>query len=227
LHEPSRLDVDGSNVIRLPLPGADAFLAHRSHPERPRLEAFVAGRFAAAYGAKVAADYPLIAGLAADDGEVLAAAGVRFAKDGPLFLERYLDAPVEAEVSRVLGVAARRDEVVEIGAFASRHPTWSMQLFDALPPWLAGEVRQRYAVATLRPELARLLGRAGFALRRVRPADPARLGPDAAAWGRYYAGAPQVYAGRIGGGEALALMRERLRSRAMERQARLSARASA
>lgn len=223
----SCLEDKGSNVVRLPSRGARALVAGPEHAHRPALEAFVVRRFAEAYGARVTADYPLICGLTAPGGEVLAAAGLRFADAQPLFLERYLDGPVEAEVARTLDAPAPRSAIVEIGAFASTHPAWSMQLFEALPPWLAGLAGRRFAVATLRPELARMLGRSGFALHWIADADPARLGANASAWGSYYAGAPRVYVGRIGGGEALALMRERLRSRTLERAARRAARASA
>lgn len=227
MSELSCLGEDGSNVVRLPPSSVRTVVAAASHPRREALEAFVTSRFAQAYGARVAPSYPLIAGLLAADGQILATAGVRFAEDGQLFLERYLDAPIEVEVTRILGPVASRDAIVEIGAFASTHPAWSMQLFEALPPWLAGVAGRRVAVATLRPELARMLGRSGFALSPIADADPARLGDETAAWGSYYAGAPRVYAGRVSGGGALALMRERLRSRTMERYARRGARASA
>lgn len=227
MSELSCLEDDGSNVVRLPSCKAQAVVAARGDERRAALEAFIAQRFARAYGAQVTADHPLIAGLVAPDGEVLAAAGVRFAETGPLFLERYLDQPIEAEVGRVLGGPASRDAIAEIGAFASTHPAWSMQLFEALPPWLAGLAGRRFAVATLRPELARMLGRSGFGLRTIANADPARLGDEASAWGSYYAGAPRIYAGRVGSADALTLMRERLRTRAMERHARRLARATA
>jgi hypothetical protein len=201
----------GGNVVCLPPPKARVVIAGPDDPRRGAFERFVAGRFAETYGAEIAPSFPLIAGLSGPGGEVLAAAGVRFAESGPLFLETYLEAPIEAHVGRALDCAAPREAIVEIGAFASRHPAWSMQLFEALPPWLAAVAGRRFAVATLRPELARTLGRAGDA---------------AAAWGSYYAGQPKVYAGRVGGGAALAAMRERLRARSLERQAR-RARASA
>jgi hypothetical protein len=219
----------GGNVVHLPQPKPRVVLAGAGADpvQRQAFEAFIAMRFAEAYGARIAATYPMIAGLLAPDGEILAACGLRFAEEGPLFLESYLDGPVEAGLSQALGWPAERDGIVEIGAFASSHPSWSIQLFEALPPWLAAAAGRRFAVATLRPELARTLRRAGFELREIADADPARLGDDAAAWGSYYSGAPKVYAGRVGGGETLALLRDRLRARSMERQARRAARASA
>ncbi|MBL8555387.1 MAG: thermostable hemolysin [Phenylobacterium sp.] len=227
MSEPARATSDGDNVLHLPLPAPRVVVVGRSHPDRHEIEAFASARFAAAYDARVTADHPMIAALRAPDGTLLASAGLRLAETGPLFLERYLDAAVEHEVERGLGVVAPRESIVEIGAFASTHPAWSLQLFEALPPWLAGVAGRRFAVATLRPELARALGRAGFGLRRLADADPERLGAEAAAWGSYYAGAPKVYAGRVTAGAALAGLRDRLRTKAMERQARRRTRACA
>lgn len=212
-----------SNVVRLdalPRP----VIANADHPRRALLERFVAERFEAAYDAQVRVDYPLIAGFVAADGSVLAAAGVRFAETQPLFLERYLDTAAETAIGQTFDRPVARSSVVEIGAFASHDPAWSLDLFAALPDWLASVCGRRFAVATLRPELARTLTRAGFALRSLAPADPARLGAEVEAWGRYYASAPQVYAGRIGPGSSLSEMRDRLKTRGMEREARRLAR---
>ena len=217
----------GGKVLHLAPPKARVVVMAQGDPRREAFETFVAGRFAEAYGATVSPTYPLLAGLIAPGGKILAAAGVRLAEQGPLFLERYLDAPVEAEVSRALARPVFRETIVEIGAFASSHPAWSMQLFEALPPWLAAVAGRSFAVATLRPELARALGRAGFELNPIADADPARLGDDAGAWGSYYAGAPRVYAGPVAGGARLADLGERLQARSLQRQARRAARASA
>jgi len=227
LSEPSRQADIGDNLVRLCPEAPRVEVLGRSHPGRAEAEAFAVRRFAEAFGARARADHPLIAVLRAADGEVLASAGVRFAEAEPLFLERYLDGPVEAEVERRLGAPAPRASIAEIGAFASIHPAWSLRLFEALPMWLSTAAGRRYAVATLRPELARALGRAGFRLQPIAEADPARLGDEASAWGAYYDGAPKVYAGRVVGGAALAGLRDRLRARIMERQARRRARALA
>jgi hypothetical protein len=218
---------DDGKVIRLPAPKTRAIVADAGHPQWDTLRAFIADRFERAHGARITVDYPRIAGLVTGgDGEILAAAGVRFAETGPLFLEQYLDAPIEAEVARVFDGAVSREMIVEIGSLASVHATWSMQLFDGLPAWLAGVAGRRFAVATLRPELARMLDRSGFGLRPIGEADPARIG-GGETWGDYYAAKPRIYAGRVSGGSALGLMRERLRARVMERQARRGAGASA
>lgn len=213
-------------MIRLPTPFPRAVVADVDHPRRGDLERFIAGRFAAAFDARVGIDYPLLAGLFGADGQVLAATGVRFAEAAPLFLEQYLDAPVQTALERTFGQPIARTDVVEIGSFASDDPAWSLALFGMLPAWLSGACFRRFAVATLRPELAKTLGRSGFALQTLAPADPERLAGDPTSWGRYYAGRPQVYAGRIAAGPKLPSMRDRLTERARARAARRQARAA-
>jgi hypothetical protein len=214
------------NVVALPLPNARALVADAGHSHRRALEDFVADRFATVYGAKISSHYPLIAGLIGRDGQILAAAGLRSAAQEPLFLERYTDAPIEAEIGQAFGCKLSRNDIVEIGGFASSAPAWSLQLFQLLSNWLAGAPGQRFAVATLRPELARTLGRSGFVLAPIVAADPGRLGAAAEDWGSYYAGGPRVYAGQIAAAASLPFMQDRLAAKTAQREMRRS-RASA
>lgn len=190
------------------------------HPMRRALEAFAEARFAAAYGARVSSHYPRLAALRDPGGAILAVAGVRFAEDGPLFLESYLDHPVEQAVADGFGRPVARDQIVEIGSLASDAPAASLDLFNGLAAWLASDCGRRFAVAVARPDLQRLLGRAGFGLRALGKADPGRLGEAARDWGAYYERGPQVFAGEIGESPALAMMRRRLRSKCLARALR-------
>ena len=196
--------------------------ADAKHPRRREIERFIEARFERAFGARLPRHYPVLACLCAEDaGEViLAAAGVRFAEDGPLFLERYLDSPVEQAAAVAFGRPVRRDSVVEIGSLASDSPDASLRLFATLAAWLSEERGRRLAVATARPELERLLGRAGFALLALGQADPGRLGEGARDWGSYYDRPPQVFAGAIGVSSVLPLLRQRLHARSMARAVR-------
>lgn len=162
----------------------------------------------------------MVSGLCDEDGSVLAAAGVRFAETEPLFLERYLDAPIEQVVADAFDRPVARACVVEVGSLASVTPAASLQLFRALSPWLATACGRRFAVATARPELQKLLGRSGFRLRPLAEADPARLGDGVSDWGSYYERAPQVFAGEIGVSPALPLLRQRLREKTTARALR-------
>lgn len=218
--QPPLSDPPDSNVVRLPTPEPRVIVAGPSHSLRARFERFVEDQYDAAFGARLSGHYPLIAGLVARDGTVLAAAGVRFAEAQPLFLERYLDEPVEQAIAGAFERPVARDGVVEIGSLASDSPAASLKLFGSLAAWLAGVCGRRFAVATARPELTKLLERAGFALRRLAPADPTRLGDEASDWGRYYERAPQVFAGEIGVSGALPLLRQRLNAKIHQREIR-------
>lgn len=178
-------------------------------PGREPLERFVEARFHAAFGARLAGHYPILTGVFGLDGAPRAAAGVRLAETEPLFLERYLNAPVESAVAAAFETPVGRDDVVEIGSLASVSAPATLELFGALAGWLSASQGRRFAVATLRPDLARLLSRAGFGLRRLGAADPGRLDGAARAWGSYYQAAPQVYAGEIRLPGALGLLRAR------------------
>lgn len=196
-------------------------VAEASHPRRGEIETFIEARFDRAFGARLPRHYPILIGLWADDGgDLQAAAGVRFAEDEPLFLERYLDGSVEQAIAVAFGRPISRGSIVEIGSLASDSPEASLRLFGALSAWLAAEHGRRFAVATARPELERLLVRAGFGLLALGPADPDRLGEGASDWGSYYDRTPRVFAGEIGVSTALPLLRQRLRARTMARAVR-------
>lgn len=172
-------------------------IVERGRDGRDALERFVEDRFHAAFGARIAGHHPILTGVNGLDGEPRAAAGVRFAEAGPLFLERYLDAPVEACLAAGFGRPVSRHTVVEIGSLASVSAAATVELFAALAGWLAVDHGRRFAVATLRPDLARLLSRSGFGLRRLGAADPNRIEDGGRAWGSYYREEPQVYGGEI------------------------------
>lgn len=158
--------------------------------ERPAVEAFVAAVYRERYDAHVRHFAPLMTSLRAADGTIVAAAGYRSAADGPLFLERYLDAPVE----RQLGVP--RAQVVEVGHLAATQPGAGRRLIARLAPHLAAQ-GHHWVVSTLTEELRHLFVRLGIVPQALGIADPALLGDEAAAWGRYYAHRPVVGAGPI------------------------------
>ncbi|NIP72159.1 MAG: hypothetical protein GWO16_03610 [Gammaproteobacteria bacterium] len=129
------------------------------HAGRLHAEAFVRQAFARRYGARVGELLPHLVCLVDAGGGLCAAAGVRWAGEGALFLEQYLDRPVEEFFPADGGDAVARKDIVEIGNLAV--------------------LRNHFERMGLAPMV---LGRA----------DPVRLGPEAARWGRYYDEAPHV-----------------------------------
>lgn len=164
-------------------------------PRRPEAEAFIRAVFARHYGAEVSSFAPDLM-LLEQGGRTLAATGWRAAGAGPLFLERYLDQPIEAALARLAGQAVRRERIVEVGNLAAIRPGSSLHVILELGAYLD---RQGYewVVFTATRELIGIFTRLGLPPLALAPAEPARLGAEAAAWGRYYDTAPIVVAGRI------------------------------
>lgn len=186
------LDAAATRVI----PGAvRAVQIDASSPRREEAEQFIRSVFQRHHAARVPSFAPELLLIEAQD-RVLAAAGWRSAGSQPLFLERYLDDPVEVLLERLTGQPLSRERVVEVGHLASEKPGASLHVIVALARHLA-QLGYEWVVFTATGELVRLFTRLGLPLLALAKADPARLGDEAKAWGRYYDTQPIVVAGRV------------------------------
>lgn len=161
---------------------------------RERVESYIAQRYRQRYGARLREWLPVLVSLQMD-GQIVAAAGYRDAGQ-PLFLERYLSAPVEQYI-RENGAPVRRDRIVEVGHFAAMRPGGGRQLV----PLLAAHLHRRgyeWAVSTLTAELHHLFARMGLAHRSLGIASAAHLDErERDDWGDYYAHGPEVFSGHL------------------------------
>jgi hypothetical protein len=164
--------------------------------ERRRVERFIEDAYAEAYGGQIHAHYPTLMSVQDEAGAIYAVVGFRHAGEEPLFLEQYLDAPVEAVLGHSLGTAVDRGHVVEIGGLASSGQGATVFLFAAMARHLQRE-GLRFAVATATGELRRIFHKAGLGALQLAAADPRRLEDGGAAWGAYYQSDPVVLAGLI------------------------------
>jgi len=162
---------------------------------------FVSTRFDQAFGATADPAYPAwqVRGAGGRGASEAAALGYRPAADQRLFLEAYLDRPIEQAVSERLGRPVDRAEIVEIGCLASTSPVALIHLWHDTATTLGA--RHTLVAATVTATVRRLLGRAGVPLVEIARADPGRLA-DAARWGRYYDDDPRVCVGVIADGIA-------------------------
>lgn len=155
----------------------------------------VASRYREAFGATVRPGFANW--LQVTDG---AALGYRRANSGSLFLEGYLDQPVEAAVGEVLGRAIDRSAIVEIGNFAATNALAMIELWGSAANDLGAA--SEIAVATLTAPLRRMFERIGLPITAICPARPERLSGDLAEWGGYYELDPVVCMGVIADGQA-------------------------
>lgn len=159
----------------------------------------ISRRYADRFGATPTLDYPHIAHQPRADGEIGAALGYRWADNGPLFLETYLDAPIEALLSHHLARTVERGRIVEIGNLAADVAPAMIRLWAQAANDL-GDLAE-IAVAVLSAELRAMFGRLGVTLHMLARADAGRLGEAAEQWGSYYRGDPWICAGFIAEGQ--------------------------
>jgi len=163
--------------------------------DRAAIEQFIGDVFIRRFGARVPGFMPELVASRDEGGRIVAAAGIRSARE-PLFLEQYLDAPIERCIERLTGERPRRAAIVEVGQLAAVRSGEGRRLILSLARQL-GAWQVEWVVGTLTQELRHLLERMGVEPLVLQSADPARLGASASDWGRYYEHAPKVLAGHL------------------------------
>lgn len=175
-------------------------LASPGSARRAALEQFVRQRFEQQHGARIRHFMPCLFSLENQAGQLLGAVGVRSAGSGPLFLERYLDEPIQNAIGARLGhTEPGRDELVEVGNLAADSPGAARLLIVALTDLLVA-LGFRWVTFTGTPTLLNSFQRLGLAPIALGEADPTRMGAELADWGSYYDSRPLVMAGDIHGG---------------------------
>lgn len=181
--------VHGSPRYATQLCGPDA-------PERAELERFIRQVFHRAYGASIRQFMPQLMSLRDAGGRLLAVCGLRNAASGRLFLETYLDAPVENVISERTRDEVLRGDIVEIGNLAVAEPGIAPHLLASVSGYLHG-TDTRWAVFTAIPVLRNSLARLNMPLEVLADASLQRIVPaERPEWGSYYDKNPQVMAVR-------------------------------
>jgi len=165
-------------------------------PGRDGIEAFIAATFRAAYGARISHFCDVLVGCRGADGAWAAALGYSLAQDAPLFLEHYLDVPIETAIGDRLGQPVARARIVEVGNLAALHPGAARALIVRTTGLLHG-MGLHLVAFTATASLLNSFGRLSLRPHSLAPANPARLPGAGHAWGTYYATQPHVMFGDI------------------------------
>lgn len=169
-------------------------LARRGDPGRAELEAYVREAFARKHAADVRSFMPTLLAFR-DAADVLCGVvGLRTASQDRLYLERYLDGPVEQAVAAATGQAVRREHVVEVGNLAGRNCRAAMRMVAQLPAYLLAQ-QYRWIVFTATSTVHGILAGLGAPLVELARADRTRVAGGADDWGTYYEMDPRVFAG--------------------------------
>ncbi len=165
---------------------------------RDRLEHFISGRFTSVHGARIEQFMPHLISLEDDQGMPRGALGYRGAATETLFLERYLDQPIEERI----GQGVQRAQIVEVGNLAGAGCRATLYLARRLPQLLLNHGFEWITFTATQP-VRIMLQQFGAPLLDLGPADPARLGAESRQWGSYYRTQPRVMAGWLPAGVEL------------------------
>ena len=168
-------------------------------PLRPVFEAFIQQRFRKAHGADIRHFMPELFGMNNASGELCAVAGVRLANSEPLFLERYLDEPIDPLISAAADCAVDRGGIVEVGNLAASD-TGSARMSIIAITYLLAMGGLEWVAFTGNIGLVNSFHRLGLKPVTLCAADPERLGDDRHSWGSYYESKPWVHVGNIRAG---------------------------
>jgi hypothetical protein len=164
--------------------------------ERAIAERFISQRFAESFGSRVEGFMPRLFTLRNQEGEICGAFGLRSANQR-LFLEQYLDVPIEKIITALTGNVVVRRAVIEVGHFAGTFPGAVRTMIELLTERLHREDFSWVAftgTSSLRNAFCRL----GLSPLDIQIAKADRLPvPQRAAWGNYYDHAPRVLVGNI------------------------------
>lgn len=171
-------------------------IVDRAGANRRSLERFIAGRYALTYGARIEHFADQLVGLTDAEGRWTAAVGFTPAHSAPLFIEQYLDMPIEQAIAERLGVDVDRTQVVEVGNLAATFPGAARRLVIAMTELLHRR-GHTWVAFTSTTSLLNTFARLDIATIVLAAADPERLHAGADAWGSYYDTSPLVMAGNI------------------------------
>jgi len=176
----------------------DINLVSEGEHKRHDIERFIKRVFRLAYGARVKHFLPYLLSMRQND-RMLAALGIRPAAEGELFLETYLDTPVENTLAAQFKRPIDRNRIVEVGNLSSAHGGGARALIIALTAYLSG-AGYEWAVFTATPKVRNSFAKLGIELVPLAEADKRRLGDAQHSWGSYYEQQPTVVVANVAQG---------------------------
>lgn len=162
---------------------------------------FIRDHYKQSFGANLKICMPWLLSLHDAQGQLRAACGIMPAVSGPLFLEKYLDQPVEVLMQSYFPAGVSRNSLVEIGNFAASDGAAARVMYAAVC-WLLAHYHYTYIVFTGTKKIRNIFTRLNLNPVLLAEADGKRLGADAELWGSYYQYHPQIMAGELSGGMA-------------------------
>ena len=167
------------------------------HPDFGVATEFVRENFKRTYGANVHSFMPNFIRVSDRNGHTKAVVGFRDAASGPLYLEQYMDQPIEAAISRYMAMPVQRSEIVEVGNMSEAAPGDARMAIIGATACLYN-AGYRWVVFTGISRLRNAFRRLGLNPKELMEADETLLSrEERESWGSYYAGGAVICFGEI------------------------------
>jgi len=170
--------------------------ARAGSADRQELETFVADAFLRRHEATIQSFMPTLLSFRDHGGALRGVIGLRGAAGQPLYLEQYLERPIEDAMSSAIGRPVERREIVEVGNLAGSNCRTAMRMVALVPAYLLAR-EYRWIVFTATVAVRGILQGLGAPLVELARADGARVSQAPDRWGRYYDSDPRVLAGYL------------------------------
>lgn len=172
------------------------FCVDEAHPLRSQCELFVQDRFRAIYAAEIYQFMPVFVAVFDCNMHCQAVVGIRLAATHTLFLEQYLDKPIEQMINDKTGRVFTREQVIEVGNLSGIHHG-SSRLIIGFLTWILAQNHFKWVSFTGHHHLINSFKKLGLSLLDLRDADPERLEDGYEHWGSYYSHHPHVFAADV------------------------------
>lgn len=182
--------------VSLLLPKYQIVSCEAGDVRRKEAEQYVRARFLRTHAAHIATFMPTLLLLIDASNTISAVAGHRSADEESLFLERYLNRPIEECLADATGARAKRAQIVEIGNFAADDPRAARAIMSLMAPYLLARGKV-WITFTATVSIRRLLLSLGAPCVELGKADGACVRGGDDQWGNYYARDPRVMAGYL------------------------------
>tara|TARA_B110000503_G_C7156421_1_gene417553 strand:+ start:1741 stop:2505 length:765 start_codon:yes stop_codon:yes gene_type:complete len=172
-------------------PGIDVYQAGKASSLQTCTANYIRDQYHAAHGATLKTLMYSRFAILDKQQQPTAVIGVKRFINQPTLVEKYLDAPIEQIVSKVIARQIRRDAIAEVGNLAAESLIQSCRLIVFLINYLSEEgISHGVCTGTTAVRLA--LKRARVPFITIGDADPERLGEEQWSWGTYYNNTPKV-----------------------------------
>lgn len=157
---------------------------------------FIRRYYRIVFGARIDVQAKNLMVLFDEQNRLRAAVGLIPAEQRELFLETYLDAPIDQHLMMRTRRSIRRQDIMEVASLAADGSGAGRLLFVALTEALH-TLQRDWIVFTGTSQVRTMFSRLGLSPVALASADPDCLGEDAARWGRYYDHAPTIMYGHV------------------------------